>query len=204
MRKPGTPPPRVAPNAPSVAVTVTHAPALLVTDAQISEIAASLGVKEDSEYVADVLDTLRQSHGREIAMQEASTRDRDIETLSSLARAMNGLNSNVLMQLAQYGVDLPVSNPRDVAAAAHEVAEGLKRIPKKRGRKSKTSRAVTIRRLAAIYTKATGRPAKISRTNITNQPTGRYFRFMRAATAPILQIKDSALAKSVSRAFGQK
>lgn len=182
---------------------------------QRREIAASLGVPDDSEHVDAVLETTRRFHGREIAMAELPTGDhraRDIETLEALARAMDGMNPNVLLALAHYGVEF--SDAAHIAEYARLASEDIKRRqqPPKRGRRSLTSRAIVFRDLAAIYTEATGRPSKISVTSESKKeaggrPTGRFFTFMRAAAAPVpvLQdLSDHALAAAAKSATSTK
>lgn len=188
-----------------------HDPALLVPEEQAREIAASLGVEDDSEYVAAVLAAIRRFHGRETAMAELPTGDhraRDIETLKALERAMKGLNLNVLNALDLHGVDLSCDGAH-VAEVARLASEDIKqaRPRPKNGRKSLDSRAVLFRELAEIYTAATGRPAKIctasGATDTEGQPIGRFFRFIRAAVAPVPALAglgNHALAKAVTRA----
>ena len=182
---------------------------------QVREIAASLGVPDDSEHVAAVLASISRFAGRQIAMAElpdGDHRDRDIETLEALARAMDGLTANVLVALAHYGVDF--GDAAQIAEYARLAKEDIKRRqqPPKRGRRSLTSRAIVLRDLAAIFTDATGRPSKISVTSESKKaaggrPTGQFFTFMRAAVAPVLTlngIDDYALAEAVKRATRTK
>lgn len=189
-----------------------YEPGLPVTDEQVAKIAAGLSAARDSEHVAAVLATIRRFHGREGALatlRPGDHRTRDIETLAALARAMDGLNLNVLASLARHGVDFGFCEAKHVAATARIAAEELERShrPRRSGRKRKISRAVAFRDLAAIYTTATDRPARISTTSgsdITEagQPSGPFFQFMRAAVAPVPGLEalsDHALAKAVKR-----
>lgn len=184
---------------------------------QVREIAASLDVQDDSEHVAAVLAAISRFTGREISMAELPRGDhraRDIETLTALARAMDGLNPNVLTALVHYGVDFSFCDGEVVADCARRAAEDIKRRrqPPKRGAPSKTSREVLLCELATIYKKATGRPGKISVTSesaktIAGQPTGHFFKFMCAAVAPVpaLEMFDGhTLAQAVKRATRTK
>ncbi len=191
-----------------------HEPALRVTDAQLSEIAASLGVEEGSEHIAAVLDTIRRYHGRQTAMgtlPHGNHRDHDIETLLALARAMDGLNANVLARLAHFGVDLGGVESANIADAARHAAEELQRAkPKpKRGPKRNESRDILFRELADIYSAATGRRPTISRTTWSEatkggRPSGPFPLFIRAAIAPLpdlARLQEYALASAVERAL---
>ena len=191
-----------------------HVPALPITDEQVREIAASLDVRDDSEHVVAVLAAVRRFDGRETAMAELPPGDhraRDIETLAALARAMDGMNANVRAALVHYGVNLGNCEPTQVAEASRQAAKEIERArvaSSRSGRRPKSSRAVVLRDLAAIYTKATGRPAKIAVTSdsgktTAGRPTGLFFRFMRAAAAPVpalAALSDDALAGAVRRA----
>ncbi len=206
------------PNRPFPAVF--HEPSLPVTKDQLLEIARSLHVGTGSEHVAAVLDTIRRFHGRRIAMAAlppGDHRDRDIETLSALDCAMDGLNSNVLTRLARYGIDLSACEPANVAAAARHAADELKQLrpTRKPGRPisiPNVSRPETFRKLAEIYTKATGNKATINVTSASGvttggRPSGPFFRFMRAAVAPVPDLKgleDDGLASAVKRATSSK
>ena len=206
------------PNRPFPAVF--HEPSLPVTKAQMLEIAASLHVGEDSEHVAAVLDTIRRFYGRRVAMAAlppGDHRDRDIETLSELARAMDGLNSNVLARLARYGIiDLSTTcEPANVADAARHAAEELKKTRltlKKLRRPPIFSRDMTLRELEKIWTTAMGKPGIISTTSDSavtkgGQPCGHYFQFMRAAVEPVPELKalkDTGLASAIKRATSSK
>ncbi len=195
-----------------------HEPSLPVSDAQISEIAARLDVEEGSEHVAAVLDTIRRFHGRRVAMAAlppGDHRDRDIKTLSALARAMDGLNSNVLARLARYGIDLSACEPANVADAARHAAEELKKTRltlKKLRRPPIFSRDMTLRELHKIWTTAMGKPGIISTTSgsaVTKggQPCGHYFQFMRAAVEPVPELKalkDTGLTSAIKRATSSK
>lgn len=194
-----------------------HDPALPITDEQVREIAASLNVGDDSEHVAAVLAALRRFDGRETAMPELPKGDhraRDIKTLEALAKAMDGLNPNVLAALAHYGVNLSFCDGVHTAACARLAAEDIKRRqpPAKKGARPKTSREVFLQELAEIYADATGIDGKMSVTSESKktaggQPTGRFFTFMRAAVAPLPDLKrpdDHALAKATTRATRTK
>jgi hypothetical protein len=198
-------------------VAFQHKPSLPVTDDQISKIAAYLEVDEDSEHVAAVIKTIRRFNGRKIAMAAlpgGDHRERDIETLSALARAMDGFNSNVLARLARYGIDLSTCAPAEIAAAARLAAEELERARpiSKRGRKPNVSRKMLFRELAEIYTKATGKRATISKTSGSGKtkaglPCGPFFRFMRAAVAPIPELAalgDTGLASALESRIRNK
>ena len=189
-----------------------HKPALPITDEQVREIAASLDARDDSEHVAAVLATIPRFDGRETAMAKLPPGDhraRDIETLEALALAMKGLNPNVLAALSRYGVNFSFCEPARAAEGARLAAEDIKRgqQPPRRGAPPMTSRELVLCDLAAIYTEATGRPAKIAVTSESGKtkagrPTGRFFRFMRAAVAPVpvlAALSDDALAGAVRR-----
>ena len=184
---------------------------------QVREIAASLDVQDESEHVVAVLAATRRFDGREISMADLPPGDhrvRDIETLESLARAMDGLNANVLAVLAYYGADFSFCDGAVVADCARLAAEDIKRRqqPPKRGAPSKTSREVLLCELATIYKKATGRAAKIVVTSYSGkttagQPTGHFFKFMRASVSPVPALKglaDHALHAAVKRATRTK
>ena len=195
-----------------------HVPALPVTDEEVRKIAASLGVLIDSEHVAAVLAAIRRFDGRKTAMAavpDGDHRARDIETLAALARAMDGMNANVRAALVRYGIDLGNCEPAQIAEVARQAAKAIKRAriaSPRSGRPPKVSRAVTLRELTAIYRQATGRPGKIaytSETKITKsgQPTGHFFRFIRAAVSPVPALKiipDHTLAAAVKRATSAK
>ncbi len=183
-----------------------YKPSLAVTDAHISKIATCLNVKKDSEHVAAVIDTIRRFHGRKIAMAAlppGDHRDRDIKTLSNLARAMDGLNSNVLAQLARHGVDLSSCEGAHVAAIANVAKEELEEELKRTSYKRIFFRDIFLLELAEIYTTATGLPATINTNAETGQIYGPCFEFIRAAVAPIpklKKLKDSGLRSAVIRA----
>jgi hypothetical protein len=193
-----------------------HEPALPIADDEVREIAETLGVRINSKYVTEVLAVIRRFHGRKIAMAELPSGDhriRDIETLAALARAMDGLNANVLAALARYGVDLGDFEPAQAAEAAREAAtEMAQKAPSRSGRRPKNSRAETLRELEAIYRMATGNPGKIGKTSATKQtdggkPSGPFFRFIRAAVSPVPTLKtipDGTLASAVTRATTSK
>lgn len=183
--------------------------ALLISDAQVSSIAESLGVGTDSEYVASVLDVLRAYSGRQIAMSElppGDHRTRDIETLLALARAMDGVNANVLHKLSLYGADL-LGDPPHIAMAARAAAEEMQRTapPSRFGPRPLTSRAIALRQLAYIYRQATGRRATITaRPDADGIPSGPFFAFLRAAVAPVSDLhglNDDGLASAHRRAL---
>ena len=195
-----------------------HDPALPVTDEQTREIAASLDARDDSEHVSAVLAAIRRFDGRETAMAESPPGDHrahDIETLTALARAMDGLNANVRAAVARYGIDLGNYAPAQTAEAARQATVEMEReriASSRSGRRPKNSRAATLRELAAIYKMATGRPGKISVTSesaktIAGRPTGQFFRFIRATVAPVPALEgltDDALAAAVKRAASTK
>ena len=195
-----------------------HDPALPVADEEVREIAASLGVLIDSEHVDAVLAAIRRFDGRKTAMAavpDGDHRVRDVETLAALARAMDGMNANVRAALVRYGIDLGNCEPAQVAEVARQAAKAIKRAriaSPRSGRPPKVSRAVTLRELTAIYKQATGRPGKIARASESGimkegQPTGRFFRFIRAAVSPVPALKilsDYALASAVTRATNAK
>jgi hypothetical protein len=61
-----------------------------------------------------------------------------------------------------------------------------------------------FRELAAIYKKATGKRASITTHYGSGEPSGDFFRFMRAAVAPIpvlKDLKDNTLASAIKRAI---
>ncbi len=171
-----------------------------------------------SEHVDAVLAAIRRFDGRETAMEalpDGDHRARDIETLAALARAMDGRNANVRAELDRYGIDLGNCEAAQVAEVARQAAKAIERAriaSSRSGRRPKGSRAVTLRELAAIYKQATGRPGKIAKTSdggITKggQPTGRFFKFIRAAVSPVPALKillDDALAAAVTRAASAK
>ncbi len=200
-----------------VSIEFLHKPALPVTDKQVQKIAASLDVGEDSEHVAAVLAAIRRFHGREIAMAELPPGDHrahDIETLEALARGMEGLNPNVLAALARHGVDFSLCDGAHAAECARLAAEDVqhRQQPPKRGPRPLTSRELLLRDLVAIYTDATGRPAKISLTSASGKrgaghPTGRFFKFIRAAVAAVpslKKLKDGTLRQAMKRATSTK
>ena len=199
-----------------VSIEFLHKPALPVTDEQVQEIAASLDVGEDSEHVAAVLAAIRRFHGRETAMAElppGDHRTRDIETLEALARGMEGLNPNVLAALARHGVDFSHCDGVHTAECARLAAEDVKRRrpPPKRGARSLESREILLRDLAVVYTDATERSAKVAVASQSaansGQPTGRFFKFIRAAVVPLPSLKklrDHALHQAVKRATSTK
>ena len=135
---------------------------------------------------------------------------RDIETLAALARAMDGLNANTLARLARHGIYFGSMPAAEVAIAATVAAEEIERElqPPRKGPRPKDSRAHTLRELAGIFTRATGQDAKIAVTSESartkgGQPTGPFFRFVRAAWEPINEfdsVNDHALAKMIKRA----
>ena len=196
-------------------MTFVYTPLLPVTEDQISEIAFSLGVDRDSEHVAATVEAIRRHHGREMSMAELPKGDhraRDIETLEALARAMDGLNSNVRRHLARHGVRFAETNPEAIRNAALSIVAELRAHKPRQGRKPKSSRAATLRELAAIWESATPHNAKISRapeggTVPAGQPIGRFFRYIRAAVAPVPGLQnegDQALASAVERALKAK
>ena len=147
-------------------------------------------------------------------LQPGDHRVRDIETLSALARAMDGMNSNVMRTLVKYGAELDIGEPTRVAAVARLAAEDIVQAitPKKSGRKRKGEglRDMLFRELAEIYTTATGRAAKmVVKSEVyeeAGQPTGRFFAFVRAAVAPVPELgklKDHALSQAVKRALSR-
>ncbi len=140
-------------------------------------------------------------------------RARDIKTLEALARGMEGLNPNVLAALAHYGVNLSFCDGARITDFARIAREDIKRrqLPAKPGPRPKTSRAATLRELAAIYTAATGRPGKISVVSEaykdSGKPAFRFFTFIRAAAALSPELNndgDHALAKATQRATRTK
>ncbi len=195
--------------------TFYHEPSLPVSEDQTDAIAESLGVAADSKHVAATIAAIRRFDGRERAMPRGDHRARDLETLAALARAMEGVNANVLASLARHGAMLGLQeDPRQVAAAAREAAVEIEqsRRPSKRGRKRLESRIIVLQELSAIYETATDRRATISVTSESGvkkagKPTGPFFRFMRAATAPYPSLKklsDYALHAAVKRATKDK
>ena len=190
-----------------------HKPQLPITDKQARKIATSLGVEIESDHVAAVFATIRRFDGREASMAElpqGDHRTQDIETLAALARAMEGLNLNVLARLARHGVDLGDSQPEHVMEAARLAVEDIERTrPRpKPGPRRMDSREIVLRELAANYEATTGRKAKLNTTSgsdITEagRPSGPFFRFIRAAIAPVpslKKLKDDALAQAIRRA----
>jgi len=181
-----------------------HQPALSVTDEQIAAIAKSLDVAMGSKHVAEVVAAIQRFNGRQIAMAELPAGDhrkRDIETLNALARAMEGWNSNVATHLVRHGADLAVHEPAQIAAAAREAVIEMARVRRRRGRRPRTSEKILFQELIAIYTSATGKLARLSKTPL-GEPTGPLFRFIRVAVAAIPQLQtrsDEALFTAVRR-----
>ncbi len=214
MKKPADPPVAGrAPQAETVTVEIKYKPSLPISQGQWDAIAKTLGVETDSDHVQAAYDAVRAYAGRRSAMAELPAGDhrvRDVETLMALARAMEGMNLNVRAALAREGIDFTWPAPDDTALAAQHAAETMARDiqPPKRGPKPKTSRAVVLCQLADIFTTATGKPARFSAVSTDKQdagnPSGPFFRYLRAAVAPasdLAGLTDHALAQAAKRAI---
>ena len=196
----------------AVRVSINYEPSLRITDPQIRAIAKSLCTKEDNTHVAAVLKTIRQYQGQNIsvaALPRGEHRNRDIKALKAFARAMDGLSLNVRAQLARHGVDLGCIEPSHVAAVARIAGDELKlaKPASKRGKRRALFRDEMFNRLGESYTIATGNPATISKTSESGRkkgglPCGPFFRFLRAAVAPITELaklSDTGLASAFDR-----
>ena len=163
-----------------------------VTDEQVSAIADALGVGRDSKHVEAVLYAVRRYAARG-PLTGGDHRSGDIETLRALARAMDGINPNVLGWLHRHGAEFDCGgDPRQIAAAAREAIGALERerpAPRS-GPKRMDSRAALLRDLAETYAAA-------------GCPRGAYRTFLRAAVAPIPALApcDESLIRAAQRAL---
>jgi len=192
-------------------ISFRYVPNLPITDEQAAAIAECLGVPVDSKHVADVCAAIYRYHGRCETMTPDEYRDRDIDTLRHLAAALDGLNANVLRHLARCGGGLELSkDPGTMADAAREAIADIEqgRPPSKRGAKKLESCHILLRDLGKTYESVKkGRKGRVCKDSYTGEPTGAYLDFLRAALAPLNDLRGlspHALRDRVRAAHGGK